>query len=270
VEELDLTPEGFFALHDADFRPAGPPPTIRLEVHNRYEPEYDALEGYVGRLAAAPVLDRIRDVRIDGGFSNTTDEGLRLLANESALMGKLGGLSLCEEQISDAGLLPILESPHLSSLCELAIDGTGCTEAALHALLRSDRFRKMKRLNLSELVDGGRGLRPFATPGRWPDLRYLCLCGCGLDDLSLRGLMRPGAFPALTTLNLSGNTVHSPAIRALLSSGVFPNLRQLALGGTPMALEHLHTLRAEFGHRVEILFPERIRGDRRGQASTQN
>jgi hypothetical protein len=67
--------------------------------------------------------------------------------------------------------------------------------------------------------------------------------------------MRPGAFPALEVLNLSFSEVHLHALRALLSSGVFPKLRLLGIGGTPLTLDEVASLRAEFGHRVDIGFP---------------
>jgi hypothetical protein len=113
----------------------------------------------------------------------------------------------------------------------------------------------MTYLDLSEVIEGARGLRLFATPGRWPRLRCLCLRDCGLEDLTLRGLLRPGAFPSLEVLDLAFNDVHLPALRALLLSGAFPRLRLLGVGGAPLTLDEVEALRTEFEHRVEVHFP---------------
>jgi uncharacterized protein (TIGR02996 family) len=255
VDAIDFKPERFFSLGLSDIQPDGPFPKLRLMVHNRYDSSFGALEYYVERLASAPLLCRLRDIRIHSGFSSTTDEGLRLLANEPALLTKLGGLLLSEDLIGDPGILPILESPSLGGLCELAIDGTRCTEAVVRALLRSDRFRGMTYLHLGDVIAGARGLRLFATAGRWPRLRWLSLNGCGLDDLTLPGLMRPGAFPALEALDLAFSDVHLDALRALLVSGAFPRLRVLGIGGAFLTIDEVQALRTEFGHRVEFHFP---------------
>jgi len=211
------------------------------------------------RLACAPLLGRFRDIILAGGLGSTTEEGLRLLADEPALLTKLVGLRLSEDQVGDQAVLPILESPALTRLRELTIDGTNCTPAVVDLLARSDRFRGMTYLHLDDVNPGGRGLRVFAAPGRWPRLRWLSLGNCGLDDLTLNGLMRAGAFPALEVLDLHSNDVHRPALRALLLSGAFPRLRRLGVGGTPLTLREAQSLRDEMGHRVEILFPMRRR-----------
>ncbi|MBX7102613.1 MAG: TIGR02996 domain-containing protein [Gemmataceae bacterium] len=255
VDSIHCRPETFFSTDPTNLRPEGPLPRVCLKVGHREGDPFGAIESYVGRLASSPVLCRLRDIRIHGGFESTTDDGLRLLANEPGLLAKLGGLLLSEDRISDEGILPILESPTLTGLCELAIDNTPCTGAVVQALLRSDSFRGMTYLHLDGIIEGACGLRPFASPGRWPRLRWLGLGNCGLDDLTLRGLMRPGAFPALEVLNLSFSEVHLHALRALLSSGVFPKLRLLGIGGTPLTLDEVASLRAEFGHRVDIGFP---------------
>ncbi len=255
VDEIVLTPERFFSLGLSDIHPTGPLPLLRLEVCDGWNTSFGALESFVGRLASAPLLCRFRDIRINAGFGSTTDEGLRLLANEPTLLTKLGGLCLSEVNMSDMGILPVLESRHLTGLCELAIDGTDCTEAAVQVLLGSDRFRGMTYLHLQDVIAGARGLRRFATPGRWPRLRCLWLAGCGLDDLTLRGLLRPGAFPALEVLDLACSDIHFSAVRALLLSGAYPRLRLLGVGGTSLTLDEVQSLRVEFGHQIELHFP---------------
>jgi uncharacterized protein (TIGR02996 family) len=260
VDEITLTPERFFSPGASSIWPAGPSPTLRIQLCHREQYSRDTLgtlANFVEELASAPLLHRFRDVCIVGGFHSTTHEGLRLLASEPALLAKLAGLWLSEDRVGDAGVLPILESPLVTRLRELTIDGTECTPAVVDLLVRSDRFRGMTYL--WGVIEGARGLRVFATPGRWPRLRWLVLDGCGLDDLSLRGLMRPGVFPAVEFLGLSCNEIHFSSIRSLLLSGAFPRLWKLGIGATPVTLDEVQSLRAEFGHRVEIGYPERRR-----------
>ncbi|MCI0459748.1 MAG: TIGR02996 domain-containing protein [Gemmataceae bacterium] len=250
VDQIGLTPEEFFSRDPGAVRPSGPLPNLRLQLYHR-----GTLANVVGRLASAPLLCRFGDICLEGGFGGTTEEGLRLLANEPALLARLAWLRVSEDQVGEPAVLRVLESPSVTRLRDLAIDYTGCTQAVVDLLVRSERFRGMTDLYLSGVIQGGRGLRLFATPGRWPRLRRLNLGCCDLDDLTLRGLMRPGAFPALESLDLHSNPVHCSAVRALLRSGAFPRLRLLGLGGTPLTLGEVQELRDEFGHRVDIWFP---------------
>jgi uncharacterized protein (TIGR02996 family) len=255
VEEAEFTPEQFFALSPCDIRPAGPLPTLRLQLYGHGDDSLGTFADLVRHLAGAPLLRHFQDIILAGGFHSTTEDGLRLLANEPALLAKLAGLRLSEDSVGDTAVLPILESSSLTGLRELAIDGTDCTPAVVDLLVRSDRFRGIRSLHLAGVMQGGRGLRLFAAPGRWPRLRWLVLGECGLDDLTLKGLMRARAFPALEVLDLHSNDVHRPALRALLLSGAFPRLRTLGIGGAPVTLDEVQTLRDEFGHRVDIHFP---------------
>jgi uncharacterized protein (TIGR02996 family) len=254
VDAITLEIAKFFSLGLSDIEPSGPLPVLSL-VNFCADPSFNALESYVKRLASAPLLGRFREVRLYGGFSATTDAGLQMLASEPALLTKLGGLWVSEDRVGDAGVLAVLESPRLTSLRELEIDNTACTEAVLQVLLRTERFRGMTSLNLDGIMEKACGLHLFATPGRWPRLQFLSIGGCGLDDLTLSELIRPGAFPALELLDLAFNNVHFPTVRALLLSGAFPRLRLLGVGGTPLTLPEVQTLREECGHRVEIHFP---------------
>ncbi len=256
VDEIVFRDRSFFLLDCSDIRPTGPLPILRLQFfHPGSCTRLGPLEDFVEQLAAAPLLSCFREVRLEGGFSGTTDEGLRLLANEPSLLAKLGGLCLSEDEVGDPGILPILESPHLIQFRELAIDCTKCTEAVLHLLIHSDRFRGMTYLRLDYTIAGGRGLRLFGSPGRWPQLRCLCIGDCGLDDLTLRGLMRPGAFPSVELLDLHSSQIRFHAIQALLQSGAFPKLQVLGLGGLPLTLNQVEALQSEFGHQVKIHFP---------------
>jgi uncharacterized protein (TIGR02996 family) len=255
VEEIELRPEKFFSLSPYDIQPTGPLPTLHLELYRHWDSSLGTFADLVRQLACAPLLGRFRDIILAGGFYSTTEEGLSLLASEPALLAKLAGLRVSEDPVGDPAVLPILECPALTRLRELTIDGTNCTPAVVDLLIRSDRFRGMTYLHLGGVIQGGRGLRLFAAPGRWPRLRWLYLNSCGLDDLTLKGLMRAGAFPALEVLDLHSNDVHWPALRALLLSGAFPRLRTLGVGGAPLTLDEVQALRAEFGHRVDIHFP---------------
>jgi uncharacterized protein (TIGR02996 family) len=255
VDEIALTPERFFSVDACNIRPEGPVPTLQLRLCHRNDQSLGTLADFASRLASAPLLRRFRDVSIVGGFGSTTSEGLRLLASQTGLLAKLSGLWLSEDPVDESVVLPILDSPNLTTLRQLALDDTECTWAILEPLVRSKRFRGMTYLNLSEIVEGARGLRVFATPGRWPRLQGLALSGCGLDDLTLRGLMRPRAFPDLEVLELAHNDVHARAVRALLLSGAVPRLRKLGVGGLPLTLDEVNRLREEFGQRVEIGFP---------------
>jgi uncharacterized protein (TIGR02996 family) len=257
VDQIDLTPEEFFSRGPEAIRPAGPLPTLhlRVELQQRFGSRV-TLADFVVRLASAPLLCRFRDFCIDAGFGGANEEGLRLLADEPTLLAKLAGLWLSEDHwLGEPPVLRVLESPYVTRLRELAIDDTGCTRAVVDLLVDSDRFRGMTYLHLQGVLDGGRGLRLFATPGRWPRLRCLCLGDCDLDDLIIRSLMNPGAFPALEWLSLCGNPIDYSSVRALLLSGAFPRLRLLGLGGTPLTLVEVQKLRDEFGQRVEIWFP---------------
>jgi uncharacterized protein (TIGR02996 family) len=266
VEEIEFTPEKFFAVDPSAIQPVGPLPALHLKLCHR-DDALGTLANFVGRLASAPLLDRFSEVSIIGGFGSTTPEGLHLLANESILLAKLRALRLSEDPVGDPDVLPLLESSHLTRLRDLTIDATRCTPAIVDLLLRSKRFRNMTYLHLGEIIEGARGLRLLARPGLWPRLRWLDLNSCGLDDLTLKALMRPGAFPALEALNLSNNIVHYSALRALMLSGALPYLSWLGIGATPLTLDEMRALRAEFGQRVEIAYHERRR-DRPASAET--
>lgn len=255
VEEVCIRPELLFSLDESAVQPQGPLPTLRLSFHHHEDERYWALESFLDALAAAPVLGLFRDVHLYGGFSGTTDEGLLRLAAKPDLLARLGGLSLSEDHVSDRGLLPILESPSLVQLRKLVVDCTGVTEAVLGPLTRSPRFREMTVLRLDGCVQGAKGFRLFATPGRWPRLRELHLNSCGLDGLTLKAFHRPGAFPALESLGLCFNEVYYSSVRDLLASGAFPRLRHLGLGATPLTFPEVEELRSQFGDRVEIYFP---------------
>ena len=163
VDQVDFTPEQLFSLNPRDIRPSGPLPTLHLKLAHHWDGSLGTFADLLRRLACASLLGRFRDVVLAGGFGSTTEEGLRLLADEPALLTKLAGLLLSEDSVGDRAVLPILESPALTRLRELTIDGTNCTPAIVDLLTRSDRFRGMTYLHLDGVIPGGRGLRLFAA-----------------------------------------------------------------------------------------------------------
>ncbi len=258
VDEIDLTSLQFCQLESIDIQPTGPLPILNLRLHHPHDILSETLSNFVGRLASSPMLQRFREISLVGGFGGTSEEGIRLLTKEPALLEKLAGLSLSEDHIGDQALLQILESPVVTKLRKLQIDDTGCTSAIVDILVRSKRFRGMNSLNLEGIFEDGRGIRTFAVPGLWPRLQYLHLGGCGLEDMSLKGLMRPGTFPSVELLDLAHSNIQAQSIRELLMSGALPSLRMLGIGGTPLSLDDVWALRAEFGHCIQFYFP--IRG----------
>lgn len=124
VDAVEPTPEMFFSLGPRDIRPAGPLPALHLPLCRHWGPALGTFADLARRLASPPLLGRFREVFLGGGFHSTTEEGLRLLATEPALLAKLAGLRLSEDPIGDPVLLQILEPPALTRLRELAIDDT--------------------------------------------------------------------------------------------------------------------------------------------------
>jgi uncharacterized protein (TIGR02996 family) len=257
VEEVCLKAEVFFSVDGYSLRPEGPLPTLRLYACHQSEERYDGLERYVDDLAASPLLALCRDLHIACGFSSTTDEGLTRLACKPDLLAKVSGLYLSEAwDVTDRGLLPVLESPHLVRLRELVADGLHTTEAILEPLIGSPRFRDMTDLWLEERDESrAAGRRLFETPVLWPKLRCLRLWGSTLDSQAVTSLIWPGAYPALESLDLTYGEADFPSARALLASGAFPRLRFLGLDGPPLTLPEVEELRSQFGERVEIHFP---------------
>src|SRR5262249_28939286 len=61
VDQIGLTPEEFFSRDPGAVRPAGPLPSLRLQLHHPSQSQW-TLANFVGRLASAPLLCRFGDI----------------------------------------------------------------------------------------------------------------------------------------------------------------------------------------------------------------
>jgi uncharacterized protein (TIGR02996 family) len=238
VERVDLTAEQFLAHADDLFRSA-PVRTLRLR-------------GCAGRLAEVvrhSALDRVRSLEIGanqlrppdvealaassclGGLETLDlrlnflgDEGVRALAR--CRFDRLRRLQLGLNQMTEAGLQALLESPSFPALAELDLNNHAppgspefCQSASGFTMYWnpiSDEFARLiagsplaARLTALEL-DGA-----------------LYMHGTGVGDEGCQELARSPFLTNLTVLDLSGGSVTAEGVRALTGAANLGRLRRL-------------------------------------------
>ena len=135
-------------------------------------------------------------------------------------------LALAHQQIGDAGLRSLAESPHLANLeiLDLAVNDIGTIgTTGIETFAASPHMRKLRWLNLRGNPIGNAGLRELVL---WPtlkELRKLDLSSCNITSAGARLLANQELHPDLR-LDLSGNPIGDDCME-LLASRLGPRVR---------------------------------------------
>jgi uncharacterized protein (TIGR02996 family) len=102
-------------------------------------------------------------------------------------MGKLTHLDLASNPIGDADLGPLLE--RLPALTHLSLAATGLSDVGLRSMLRSERLRQLRFLNLSETAIPDQGALDLADSPNLVGTTRINLRGVTLSDPVRRALL---------------------------------------------------------------------------------
>lgn len=181
-------------------------------------------------LAQASCLKELRSLSLYYNKA-VTDDGIRFLANSSNL-GKLQALNLgCLPQVGPASMQALAKSQFVHDLQVIDAECTPIGPTGMSALAQSDRFQKLRRLNLHMSSDG----------------EQQCL---GIGDQGAIALAASANLQQLHWLDLSLNSITNTGAAALLESPYLQHVWHLDLKGNSISKTIKSRLRKRFGQGV--------------------
>jgi uncharacterized protein (TIGR02996 family) len=184
----------------------------------------------LARLGTCPHLTRLKSIRLSFGVCEVSDPGLRALASSPPLLNRLDRLFAMECNVTEAGLGPVLLSPHLGRL-----RGLHLSECRLHGaagvlpLADSPQLGRLTALSLDENRLGDEGVQLLAASRNCSRLEFLSLEECGVGDGGAEALGRSPHLGRLVELHLRDNRVGNRGASALAKSPHLAGLEYLHL-----------------------------------------
>jgi uncharacterized protein (TIGR02996 family) len=141
--------------------------------------------------------------------------------------------------LNDRALQQLLISPYLVRLTALELAGNGISTPGMRALVHSNAFSRLRRLDLSRNFGiGDTAVRLLAHASAAENLEELNLAATTATLDSLRELFHSSHLPRLTSLNIAGTRAHwaqlTSPLRTLAESKLLRQLRSLDIS------EHVH------------------------------
>ena len=191
-----------------------------------------------GAFAAAGAFPRLRHLNLSRNHLGAA--GARQLAADVRmpalehldLSGREGGSPYCRrpdvQPAGDPGAEAWASSHNAAKLTYLNMAATGLGVDGLVALMRSERLRQLRTLDLSHNPLSGWPAALENAPV-WGTLRTLNVTECGLGDDDTQALAATASAPCLRGISLAYNSVGSRGARALAAWAVLPQLWELDL-----------------------------------------
>jgi hypothetical protein len=154
------------------------------------------------------------------------NEGVKALVSAP---WKLELLDVSTNQLEDAALFAIAESPHLGSLKTLVLGSGIFTPKGLEALAKSKALPALETLKFDGSQLGPKGLAAFLNALKLPKLTSLGLSLTGLGDEGAKLIATSKNAAQLTSLELQDNKITQQGVTALAESTQLSRLQRLLL-----------------------------------------
>jgi uncharacterized protein (TIGR02996 family) len=223
VEVIRVGGDAFLAHADTIFASA---PVQHAELGSCW----DGTDTVLSRLSICPYLARLKTIALSFGCYFVSDRGLQALSTLPPLLQRLDSLFAVECDISEAGLGPVVLSPHLLrlrsvSLSECQLEGV----SGVRPLAESPQLSHLTSLYLDKSPLGDNGVQALVGSPNWGRLESLGLSACGLRDAGCVALARSPHLSRLTSLSLNGNAIGNRGAVALAKAPHLAGLEYLHL-----------------------------------------
>jgi uncharacterized protein (TIGR02996 family) len=165
----------------------------------------------------------------------------------SPLLGRVRSLLLNGNHLNRVDVTALLSSPHLAGLEDLNLVYNQLDGSAAEELAKSPAVVGLRSLDLSNNAVGTEGARALAASPHLGRLERLTLRNAAVHADGARAIAESESLTSLTALDLSGNPLGNRGVRALVHATQLRRLQYLGLHSVVMKPRQRDELDGRFG-----------------------